>query len=156
MDQARLAVRHALGVAVRSEISHLLPTGIYTIPEVAMVGETAESLGQQGVDHVVGRASYRDSGRGRIIGDSDGFLKLLFRREDMKLLGVHVLGEQATEVVHIGLMAMLAGATGGMFDEACFNLPTLGALYKFATFDAMLSAHRPGATPPPGAEARLV
>jgi NAD(P) transhydrogenase len=85
--------------------------GIYTIPEVAMVGETEESLRQQGVDHVVGRASYLDNGRGRIIGDSDGFLKLLFRREDMKLLGVHVLGEQATEVVHIGLMAMLAGAT---------------------------------------------
>ena len=156
MEQARLAVRHALGVAVRSEISHLLPNGIYTIPEVATVGETQESLRQKGVDHVVGRASYRDNARGRIIGDSDGFLKLLFRREDMKLLGVHVLGEQATEVVHIGLMAMLAGAAADMFDEACFNLPTLGALYKFATLDAMLNAHRPGATPPPSAEARLV
>ena len=156
MEQARLAVRHALGLAMRTEISHLLPNGIYTIPEVAMVGETEESLRQQGVDHVVGRASYRDNGRGRIIGDSDGFLKLLFRREDLKLLGVHVLGEQATEVVHIGLMAMLAGATAGMFDEACFNLPTLGALYKFATLDAMLNAQRPGATPPPSAEARLV
>ena len=155
MEQARFAVRHALGLALRSEISHLLPNGIYTIPEVGMVGETEESLRQKGVDHVVGRASYLDSGRGRIIGDSDGFLKLLFRREDMKLLGVHVLGEQATEVVHIGLMVMLAGATAAMFDEACFNLPTLGALYKFATFDAMLNLHRPGATPPPSAEARL-
>jgi NAD(P) transhydrogenase len=155
-EQARRAVRHALGLAIRSEISHLLPNGIYTIPEVAMVGETEESLSRQGVDHVVGRASYLDSGRGRIIGDSDGFLKLLFRREDMKLLGVHVLGEQATEVVHIGLMAMIAGATAVMFDEACFNLPTLGALYKNATFDAMLNVERAGATPPPGAEARLV
>jgi NAD(P) transhydrogenase len=91
MEQARRAVRHALGLAIRSEISHLLPNGIYTIPEVAMVGETEESLSRQGVDHVVGRAPYLDSGRGRIIGDSDGFLKLLFRREDMKLLGVHVL-----------------------------------------------------------------
>jgi NAD(P) transhydrogenase len=156
MEQARLAVRRALGLAVRSEISHLLPNGVYTIPEVGMVGETEESLRQQGVDYVVGRASYLDSGRGRIIGDSDGFVKLLFSREDMKLLGVHVLGELATDVVHIGLMAMLAGGTAGMFDEACFNLPTLGALYKFATFDAMLNAQRPGATPPPGAEARHV
>jgi NAD(P) transhydrogenase len=150
MEQARRAVRHALGLPIRSEISHLLPNGIFTIPEVAMVGETEESLSRQGVDHVVGRASYLDSGRGQIIGDSDGFLKLLFRREDMKLLGVHVLGEQATEVVHIGLMAMLAGATADMFDEACFNLPTLGALYKNATFAAMLNASRPAATPKKG------
>jgi NAD(P) transhydrogenase len=156
MEQARLAVRHALGLAIRSEISHVLPNGIFTIPEVGMVGETEESLRRKGIDLVVGRSSYLNSGRGRIIGDSDGFLKLLFRREDMELLGVHVLGEQATEVVHIGLMAMLAGATAGMFDEACFNLPTLGALYKFATLDAMLSARRQGATPPPSAEARLV
>jgi NAD(P) transhydrogenase len=156
MEQARLAVRHALGLALRSEISHLLPNGIYTIPEVGMVGETEESLRKQGVDHVVGRASYQDSGRGRIIGDSDGFLKLLFRREDMKLLGVHVLGEQATEVVHIGLMAMLAGATAGMLDEACFNLPTLGALYKFATVNAMLNTMGPGANPPRSSETRFV
>jgi NAD(P) transhydrogenase len=144
MEQARLAVRHALGLAIRSEISHRLPIGIYTIPEVAMVGATEESLNRQGVDYVAGRASYWDSGRGRIIGDSDGFLKLLFRCEDRKLLGVHVMGEYATEVVHIGLMAMLAGATAWMFDEACFNLPTLGALYKFATYDALLEVARSG------------
>ena len=111
---------------VHSEISRLLPTGIYTIPEVGMVGETEESLRQKGVDHVVGRASYLDSGRGRIIGDSDGFLKLLFRREDMKLLGVHVLGEQATEVVHIGLMVMLAGARPPCSMRTCSTSPLSG------------------------------
>jgi NAD(P) transhydrogenase len=131
----------------------LLPNGIYTIPEVGMVGATEESLKRQGVDYVVGHASYRDNARGRIIGDSAGFLKLLFRREGLKLLGVHVMGEQATEVVRIGMMAMLAGATADVFDEACFNLPTLGALYKFATFDAMLHASRPSGTPPPRAVA---
>jgi NAD(P) transhydrogenase len=140
MEQARRAVHNALGLEARAGISHLLPNGIYTIPEVSMVGETEESLKKQGVDYVVGRANYRHNARGRIIGDLDGFLKLLFRREDMKLLGVHIIGEQATEIVHIGLMALLAGSTADVFIEACFNTPTLGALYKSATIDASLSA----------------
>jgi NAD(P) transhydrogenase len=140
MEQARRAVRHALGREVRTGISHLLPNGIYTIPEVSMVGETEESLKKQGVDYVVGRAEYQNNARGRIIGDEDGFLKLLFRREDMKLLGVHIMGEQATEIVHVGLMAMLTGCTADIFVEACFNAPTLGALYKSATVDAFLRA----------------
>jgi NAD(P) transhydrogenase len=140
MEQARRAVHHALGLEVRAGISHLLPNGIYTIPEVSMVGETEESLKKQGVDYIVGRANYRDNARGRIIGDLDGFLKLLFRREDMKLLGVHIIGEQATEIIHIGLMALLAGCTADVFIEACYNAPTLGALYKSATIDATLSA----------------
>ena len=140
MEQARRAVRHSLGLESRAGISHLLPNGIYTIPEVSMVGETEESLQKQGVDYVVGRANYQDNGRGRIIGDQDGFLKLLFRREDMKLLGVHIMGEQATEIVHVGLMAMLAGGTADVFVEACFNTPTLGGLYKSATMDALLRA----------------
>ncbi len=140
MEQARRAVRYALGLEVRTGISHLLPNGIYTIPEVSMVGETEESLKKQGVDYVVGRAQYQDNARGRIIGDVDGFLKLLFRRGDMKLLGVHIMGEQATEIVHVGLMAMLASCTADVFIEACFNAPTLGALYKSATIDALLQA----------------
>jgi len=140
MEQGRRAVRHALGVDFAVGMSHLLPNGIYTIPEVSTVGETEEALKKRGVDYIVGRARYRDNARGRIIGDLDGFLKLLFRREDMKLLGVHIMGEQATEIVHVGLMAMLAGGTADMFIEACFNAPTLGALYKTATIDAILQA----------------
>jgi NAD(P) transhydrogenase len=136
MDQARRAVRFALGLEV-SAISPMLPNGIYTIPEVSMVGETEESLQKHGVDYVVGRAGYDSNARGRIIGDVEGFLKLLFRRQDMKLLGVHIIGEQATEVVHIGLMAMLAECTAEVFVEACFNAPTLGGLYKSATFNAL-------------------
>jgi NAD(P) transhydrogenase len=140
MEQARRAVRHSLGVGAGVNMSPLLPNGLYTIPEVSMVGETEESLKKQGVDYVVGRARYQDNARGRIIGDLDGFLKLLFRRGDMKLLGVHIMGEQATEIVHVGLMAMLAESTADIFVEACFNAPTLGALYKAATIDAMLAA----------------
>jgi NAD(P) transhydrogenase len=139
MEQARRAVSHALGLEV-SALSPLLPNGIYTIPEVSMVGETEESLQKQGVDYVVGRARYEDNARGEIIGDKDGFLKLLFRRSDMKLVGVHVIGELATEIVHIGLMAMLTDSTANIFIEACFNVPTLSALYKTAALQAIRSA----------------
>jgi NAD(P) transhydrogenase len=139
MEQGRRAVQHALNLPVISEIPRLLPIGIYTIPEIGTVGDTEEALKRQGIDYIVGRASYQDSARGRIIGDTTGFLKLLFRRDDMKLLGVHVIGQQAAEVVHVGLMAMLAGATAEIFDEACFNQPTLDTLYKFAALEAILS-----------------
>jgi NAD(P) transhydrogenase len=136
MEQARRAVRHALGLA-GSTISPLLPNGIYTIPEVSMVGETEESLKKDGVAYIAGRANYRENARGRIIGDQDGFLKLLFRRDDLKLLGVHIMGELATEVVHIGLVAMMCNASADLFVDACLNMPTLGLLYKTATLNAL-------------------
>jgi len=137
MQQARIAMRHAFGSGVTSDSFRLLPTGVYTIPEVGMVGETEDSLRNKGVEYIVGRGAYQNNARGRIIGDKHGFLKLLFRRPDMKLLGVHMIGEQATELVHIGMMAMLTDSTAMIFDEACFNVPTLGELYKLATLDAM-------------------
>jgi NAD(P) transhydrogenase len=136
MEQARRAVRHALGLA-GSKLSPLLPNGIYTIPEVSMVGETEESLKKQNIDYIAGRAGYWDNARGRIIGDSDGFLKLLFRRDDLKLVGVHIMGELATEVVHVGLVAMMCNASAGLFVDACLNVPTLGMLYKTATLNAL-------------------
>jgi NAD(P) transhydrogenase len=137
MQQARIAMRHAVGSEVTPDSFRLLPTGIYTIPEVGTIGETEDSLRAKGVDYLVGRSAYQDSARGRIIGDQHGFLKLIFRREDMKLLGVHVLGEQATDLVHIGMMAMMSDSKAAIFAEACFNVPTLGELYKLATLDAM-------------------
>jgi NAD(P) transhydrogenase len=136
MEQARRAVRHALGLAGNT-ISPLLPNGIYTIPEVSMVGETEESLKKKGVAYIVGRASYWENARGRIIGEQDGFLKLLFRQDDLKLIGVHIMGDLATEVVHIGLVAMMCNASANLFDDACLNLPTLGVLYKTATLNAL-------------------
>lgn len=137
IEQGRRAVLHALGRAGHAGIPRHLPHGIYTIPEVGSVGETEQTLQRQGIDIVVGRASYRDSARGRMIGDDGGFLKLIFDDREMKLLGAHVIGEQATDVVHIGYIVMLAGGGAEMLDDACFNLPTLGALYKFAAFDAL-------------------
>lgn len=139
MEQARRAVCHAFGVEM-SVLSPLLPNGIYTIPEVSMVGETEESLKKQGIDYVVGRSRYEENARGQIIGDKDGFLKLLYRRDNMKLVGVHVMGELATEIVHIGLMAMLTGSSADIFVEACFNVPTLSVLYKTATLHAIRDA----------------
>lgn len=138
MEQARIAISHAFGSSLKDDIAPLLPTGVYTIPEAAMVGETEEALIAKNVAYIVGRADYADNPRGRIIGDEAGFLKLLFRADDMRLLGVHVLGELATEVVHIGLVAMLAEGTSDLFNRACFNYPTLGDLYKYATYDALL------------------
>lgn len=85
----------------------------------------------------MGRANYRENARGRIIGDQDGFLKLLFRQDNLKLIGVHIMGDLATEVVHIGLMAMMCNASANLFVDACFNLPTLGMLYKTATMNAL-------------------
>jgi NAD(P) transhydrogenase len=138
IEQAHRAVSHAFDFGAHTGLPKLLPTGIYTIPEAGMVGETEESLKQQGVDYVVGRGPYASSVRGRIIGDTGGFVKLLFRRSDLKLLGVHVLGEHATELVHIGLMAMLSGATARIFDDACFNMPTLCELFKFAAREVLV------------------
>jgi NAD(P) transhydrogenase len=138
MEQARLAVCDAFGVRAKADIAPLQTTGIYTIPEVGLVGATEETLQAEDVDYVVGRARYDRNPRGRLIGDESGLLKLLFGRDDGRLLGAHVIGEQATELVHIGLMAMLAGGGADLFNRACFNYPTLGDLYKLATYDMLL------------------
>jgi len=140
MEQARHAMRHAFGDLSVSQIAPILPTGVYTIPEIGMIGETEEQLKAKGVPYVAGRAPYDRNARGKIIGDSNGMLKLLFYRDDWKLLGVHAIGEQATELVHIGLIGMLSNGTARLFDQACFNIPTLGQLYKQAAFDALRQA----------------
>lgn len=136
MEQARLAVSSAFGRAVGSAFA-LLPNGIYTIPEIGMVGRTEEMLKKERIDYVVGRAAYANNARGQLIGDHDGFLKLLVRRDNMQLLGVHVIGEQAAELIHIGLIAMQSGSTAASLSETCYNIPTLGALYKTAASDAV-------------------
>ena len=138
MEQARAAITRALGSDLKRDLATLLPVGIYTIPEVGTVGATEESLRAAGTDYVAGRWRAADSPRGCILGDDHGLLKLLFRRSDLRLLGVHVIGEQATETVHVGMIAMLGGGDADLFNRACFNYPTLGDLYKYATYDALL------------------
>jgi NAD(P) transhydrogenase len=143
IEQARVAIAHAFGVPRSAGVSTLLPTGIYTIPEASFVGETEEALSANKIPYLVGRCRYSDVPRGEIIGDHVGFLKLLIHREDMRLLGVHVMGEQATEVVHLGLLAMAMGANVNLFQNICFNYPTLGDLYKYATYNALLQTQAP-------------
>jgi NAD(P) transhydrogenase len=142
IEQARVAVAHAFDSKLKSNLAACLPSGIYTIPEASMAGATEAALVRDGVDFVAGRARYADIPRGEIIGDKSGFLKLLFRREDMRLLGVHIMGEQATELVHVGLMALLMDADAELFNRACFNYPTLGDLYKYAAYDAIARRER--------------
>jgi len=142
MEQARVAMTHAFKFRYLDEnrmesLSPILPYGIYTIPECSMAGETEESLREKNITYVAGRASYLNNARGQIIGDAEGFLKLLFRVSDMELLGVHILGEQATELIHIGLLALMQKAKANLFIETCFNYPTLSELYKYATYDAL-------------------
>jgi NAD(P) transhydrogenase len=144
-EQARLAVCTAFGARLKRELEPLFPTGIYTIPEASTVGATEEALRARGMDYVVGRAAYADNARGAIIGDRAGFLKLLFARRDLRLLGAHMLGEHATELVHVGLMTMLRGGGADDLIRACFNVPTLSNLYKEAAYRARIERDLPAA-----------
>jgi NAD(P) transhydrogenase len=137
MEQARIAMVHAFKLGYRSGLAQIVPYGIYTIPECSMAGETEESLVRERVPYVAGRARYANHARGQIIGDQSGFLKLLFHEDTGKLLGVHIIGEQATEIVHVGLTALLLEAGEDLFIRTCYNYPTLTEMYKYATYDAM-------------------
>ena len=137
MEQARIAMVHAFDLKYKTELATILPYGIYTIPECSMAGKTEEDLVKEKVPYVVGRAHYNSNARGQIIGDELGFLKLIFSKKDMRLLGVHVIGESASELVHVGLTALLVGADADLFIHTCYNYPTLTELYKYATYDAL-------------------
>jgi NAD(P) transhydrogenase len=135
MEQGRLAANHAFGEAVSSnEIPQ--PIGIYSIPEISFVGQTEAELTEACVPFEVGVSRYRELARGQIVGDSYGVLKLLVSPVDRKLLGVHVFGTQATELIHIGQAVMGCGGTIDYLVDAVFNYPTLSEAYKVAALDA--------------------
>ena len=146
-EQGRVAACHMFGSNAKEALARFLPAGIYTIPEVSAVGLTEPQAKEKGIAYIVGRADYAHNPRGQIIGDKTGFLKLIFKLDDMKLLGVHVIGEMATEVVHVGLMALMTGGTAELLLDTCFNYPTLGDLYKLATADALLKREKLGRDP---------
>ncbi len=137
MEQARVAVVHAFGLGYKTKVGALLPYGIYTVPEVSYVGMTEEEAQKAGVDYVVGRAFFRDNARGKIIGDRDGVVKLMVERSTRKLVGVHVIGERAAELVHIGQAIMTLGGGVDALIEMVFNYPTLSECYKYAAYDAL-------------------
>jgi len=135
MDQGRLAAIHALKKDDISCLNTLLPFGIYTIPEVSLVGETEESLVAAGQAFERGIARYFELARGQIINDHDGMLKLLFDRNSKRILGVHIIGDRATELIHIGQAVMTHGGTLDYFVDTVFNYPTLSEAYKVAAMD---------------------
>ncbi|MGH7297616.1 MAG: Si-specific NAD(P)(+) transhydrogenase [Polyangiaceae bacterium] len=137
MEQARVAVCHAFGFTYKRQVSHLQPFGIYTIPEVSCIGFSEEDARAKGHDFVVGRAFFRDNARGKIVGDLDGVIKLVVDRPTRKLLGCHCIGERASELVHVGQVAMLLGGTVDTFIEMVFNYPTLSEMFKYAAYDAL-------------------
>jgi NAD(P) transhydrogenase len=137
MEQARVAVCHAFGFTYKRQVSHLLPFGIYTIPEVSCVGLSEEAAKEQKIDYVVGRAFYKDNARGKIVGDKDGVIKLVFAKSDRKLIGCHCLGDRASELVHIGQAVITLGGTVDTFIEMVFNYPTLSEVFKYAAYDAL-------------------
>jgi NAD(P) transhydrogenase len=136
MEQGRVAAHHACGEPLH-EVSELQPIGIYSIPEISFVGRTEEQLTHDNVPFEVGVSRYRELARGQIIGDSYGVLKLLVSLDTHSLLGVHVFGTGATELVHIGQAVMGCGGTVDYLVDAVFNYPTLAEAYKVAALDAM-------------------
>ncbi|WP_045876353.1 Si-specific NAD(P)(+) transhydrogenase [Pseudofrankia sp. DC12] len=137
MEQGRLAAYSACGEEVHAMRAELMPIGIYTIPEISYVGKTEDELTESSVPFEVGIARYRELARGQIVGDSYGMLKLLVSPDDRKLLGVHVFGTGATEIVHIGQTLMGCGGTIDYLVDSVFNYPTLSESYKVAALDAM-------------------
>jgi NAD(P) transhydrogenase len=135
-EQGRLASCAAFGVEAHS-MSDLLPVGIYTIPEISFVGKTEEELTEQAIPYEVGISRYRELARGQILGDAYGLLKILVAPDDRKLLGVHVFGTGATELVHIGQAVMGLGGTIDFLVDSVFNYPTLAESYKVAALDAV-------------------
>jgi len=136
MEQGRIAACHAFGEPAE-HMPELFPYGIYTIPEISTVGRNEEELTKAGVPYEVGKASYREIARGQIIGDSTGFLKLIFHAENRQLLGVHIIGEGASELIHIGQAVMAHNGTIDYFLSTVFNYPTLAECYKTAAFDGV-------------------
>ena len=136
MEQGRIAARHAMGFE-HEQMSSLLPYGLYTIPEISMVGQTEEELTAAGTPYEVGGAPYRETARGQIIGDRIGVLKLLVHPSTRRILGVHIIGEGATELIHIGqVLIALQGAVDFLVDNT-FNYPTLAECYRIAALDAV-------------------
>ncbi len=136
MEQGRLASCHMFGVPAE-RMTELFPFGIYTIPEISMVGETEETLTKNKVPYEIGVAKYNELAKSMMLGDETGMLKLLFDRNTKKLLGVHAIGQRATEIIHIGQAVLYYGGTIEYFRDTVFNYPTLAEAYKVAALDGM-------------------
>ena len=143
MEQARVAMVHAFGLKYKEGVSSILPYAIYTIPEIGGVGWTSEQCREKGVEFEQGIASFCNNARGQIIGDVHGLLKILFHPRSLQLYGVHILGEGAAELIHIGSNIMALGGNLKTFIDVVYNYPTLGDCYKYAAYDGLGRLQRP-------------
>jgi NAD(P) transhydrogenase len=137
MEQGRIAAARAFDDNSTTSNPSFYPYGIYTIPEISFIGKTEEQLTDEDVPYEVGMAYYRETARGQIRGDTTGRLKLVFHRDTRKVLGVHIIGEGAAELVHIGQVVMVLGGTVDYFIDTVFNYPTLAECYKVAAFNGI-------------------
>jgi NAD(P) transhydrogenase len=137
MEQGRIAAARAFNDETVNSNPGLYPYGIYTIPEISFIGKTEEQLTEEDVPYEVGVAYYREIARGQIRGDTTGRLKIIFHRETRKILGVHIIGEGASELLHIGQAVMGLGGTIDYFADTVFNYPTLAEAYKTAAFNGI-------------------
>ena len=137
MEQGRVAACRAFGIDFKEMVDQSPPTGVYSIPEIAGVGLTEQAAADQGIAYVVGRARFEGNSRANISGATEGLLKLIFDKSDRKLVGCHILGESATEAIHVGQAVVKHGETIDYFIETTFNVPTLCEAYKYAAYDGL-------------------
>jgi NAD(P) transhydrogenase len=150
MEQGRVAACYAFGIPFKETVDPLPPYGVYSIPEAAMVGMTEAAASQQGIDAEVGRGFFQYSPRAQIMGSTEGLIKLVFRREDRRLLGVHIVGEIAGELIHLGQAAISCNERIDTFIHRTFNVPTFCETYKYAAYDGLqrLSGRQTVVRPP--------
>jgi NAD(P) transhydrogenase len=148
MEQARVAMTHALGEGHEERVSPVLPLAVYAIPEISMVGLTEDECKTRKVPYLVGRGLYEDNARGQIIGDVSGMIKLVFSPSDRRVLGAHIIGELAAELIHIAAHVMMSGQTIDEFVRAVYNYPTLADVYKAAAHDGLRQLERAAASQP--------
>lgn len=144
MDQGRVAVTHIFNTGDLDHLAKVLPFGVYTVPEVSKVGITEEEAKKQQLEYCVGRSRHKDLARGKIMGATDGFMKIVFTRDDLVIRGVHIIGSLANELIHYGMALVSEKATLLQVISHVFNYPTLHDLYKYAAYDGLgnLSGHK--------------
>jgi NAD(P) transhydrogenase len=158
MEQARVAVCHAFDLRYKQRVSPVLPYGVWTIPEIATVGETEDGLSARGATYEVGRSSYRINPRAQIVGDTEGFVKLIFDPADQRLLGVSIIGEGACELIHLAASVMSFDGSIDYFIQGVFNYPAIADAFKYAAYDGLQALARRRARTPglPSAEHQVV
>jgi NAD(P) transhydrogenase len=137
MEQARVAITHAFDLAYKENMPSVLPLAVYSVPEISMVGLTEDECKTKNIPYLLGRAYYENNARGQIIGDMSGMIKLVFSPADKRMLGAHIIGEQASELIHIASHVMLTNGTIDAFIDVVYNYPTLSDSYHYAAYDGL-------------------